>query len=245
MVTKFLSVCLELTGRHRHRPPPARRSQPSRRPRSRRRSWPCRTRTRVEHWRFSWIRRLRSRTFRALHLDPWGLAWSSTSRGFLLRLAAVARSSQGMRSRVHWAGLPPRCRPARGQSRGPWPSKRQNNTQPPFRRVPPGCNANSRLRGYSSTMCWTSCFPTTSSCSRSIVSCSTEHPRTRIFKPLNTKRISLTRDIALFSLALYSMRRGYDLSFTLGFQILKLSKSRGLSATFSLVRRLGPLARRW
>ena len=36
------------------------------------------------------------------------------------------------------------------------------------------------------------------------------------------ERISLTRDIALFALAFYSMRRGDDHSFTLGSQILKL-----------------------
>ena len=46
------------------------------------------------------------------------------------------------------------------------------------------------------------------------------------------ERIALTRDIALFFLALYSIRRGYDLSFTLGSQILKLSKSRGLTFNF-------------
>ena len=34
------------------------------------------------------------------------------------------------------------------------------------------------------------------------------------------ERISLTRDVALFSLAFYSMRRGYGLSFTLLSQIL-------------------------
>ena len=39
--------------------------------------------------------------------------------------------------------------------------------------------------------------------------------------------ISRTRDIALFSLAFYSMRRDCDLSFTLGSQILKLPNSRG------------------
>ena len=46
------------------------------------------------------------------------------------------------------------------------------------------------------------------------------------------ERISLTRDIALFSLAFYSMRRGYDLLFTLGSQILKLPNSRGLIFNF-------------
>ena len=42
------------------------------------------------------------------------------------------------------------------------------------------------------------------------------------------ERISLTRDIALFSLAFYSMRRGYDFSFTLGSQIVTLPKSPGV-----------------
>ena len=53
-----------------------------------------------------------------------------------------------------------------------------------------------------------------------------------------TERISLTRDIALFSLAFYSMRRGYDLSFTLGSQILKLPNSRGLIFNFQFGKTL-------
>ena len=52
------------------------------------------------------------------------------------------------------------------------------------------------------------------------------------------ERISLTRDIALFSLAFYSMRRGYDLSFTLGSQILKLPNSRGLIFNFQFGKTL-------
>ena len=52
------------------------------------------------------------------------------------------------------------------------------------------------------------------------------------------KRISLTRDIALLSLALYSMRRGYDIFFTLGSQILKLSKSRDLIFNFEFGKTL-------
>ena len=52
--------------------------------------------------------------------------------------------------------------------------------------------------------------------------------------------LPLTRDIALFFLAFYSMNRGHDLSFTLGFTILKLLNSRGLKLIFSSVRRLGP-----
>ena len=46
------------------------------------------------------------------------------------------------------------------------------------------------------------------------------------------ERISLTRDIALFSLDFYSMRMRCDLSFTLGSQILKLPNSRGLIFNF-------------
>ena len=52
------------------------------------------------------------------------------------------------------------------------------------------------------------------------------------------ERISLTRDIALFSLTFYSMRRGYDLSFTLGSQILKLPNSRGLIFNFQFGKTL-------
>ena len=57
------------------------------------------------------------------------------------------------------------------------------------------------------------------------------------------ERISMTRDILLFSSAFYSMRRGYDCSFTSGSQILELT--RASSSTLSLVRHFGPLARRW
>ena len=46
------------------------------------------------------------------------------------------------------------------------------------------------------------------------------------------ERISLTRDIALFLLAFYSMHRGYDLFFILRSQILELPKSRGLIFNF-------------
>ena len=52
------------------------------------------------------------------------------------------------------------------------------------------------------------------------------------------ERIALTRDIALFSLALYSMGRGYDLSFTLGSNILKLPSSRGLIFNFQFGKTL-------
>ena len=52
------------------------------------------------------------------------------------------------------------------------------------------------------------------------------------------ERISPTRDIALFSLAFYSLRRGDDLSFTLGSQILKLPNSRGLIFNFQFSKTL-------
>ena len=40
------------------------------------------------------------------------------------------------------------------------------------------------------------------------------------------ERIIITRDVALFSLAMYSMRRGSDLSFRLAAQILRLPEAR-------------------
>eukprot|EP00752_Nemacystus_decipiens_P005329 g4833.t1 len=46
------------------------------------------------------------------------------------------------------------------------------------------------------------------------------------------ERIVLTRDVALFSLAMYSMRRGSDLSFTLAAQILRLPDARGFIFNF-------------
>ena len=42
-----------------------------------------------------------------------------------------------------------------------------------------------------------------------------------------SQRVAITRDIALYSLAFYSMRRGFDLSFTLGSQVLRLPGSAG------------------
>ena len=57
------------------------------------------------------------------------------------------------------------------------------------------------------------------------------------------ERISLTRDIALYALALFSMRRGYDPFFTLGSHILRLPESRDLILIFSFVRRFVLLAR--
>ena len=53
-----------------------------------------------------------------------------------------------------------------------------------------------------------------------------------------TERISLTRDIALFLLAFYSMHRGYDLFFILRSQILELPKSRGLIFNFQFGKTL-------
>ena len=50
------------------------------------------------------------------------------------------------------------------------------------------------------------------------------------------KRIFLTRDIAQFSLAFCSMRRGYDLSLTLGSQIVKPPNCRGLVFNFQFVK---------
>ena len=44
--------------------------------------------------------------------------------------------------------------------------------------------------------------------------------------------IAITRDVALFSLAFYSKRRGFDLSFTLGSQLLRLPESAGLVMNF-------------
>ena len=47
-----------------------------------------------------------------------------------------------------------------------------------------------------------------------------------------SERIAITRDVALFSLAFYSMRRGFNLSFTLGSQVLRLPESAGLVLNF-------------
>ena len=46
------------------------------------------------------------------------------------------------------------------------------------------------------------------------------------------ERISLTINISLYALAFFSMRRGHDLSFTLGSQILRLAASRALKFNF-------------
>lgn len=55
--------------------------------------------------------------------------------------------------------------------------------------------------------------------------------RTQLEQSL-AQRITITRDIALVSLVFASMRRGYDLSFTKGSQVLRLAKSRGLIFDF-------------
>ena len=49
---------------------------------------------------------------------------------------------------------------------------------------------------------------------------------------LKATRIEITRDIALFSLAFDSMRRGYDPPFTLDSQVMRLSESAGLIFNF-------------
>ena len=51
-------------------------------------------------------------------------------------------------------------------------------------------------------------------------------------------RIAITRDIALYSLAFHSMRRGFDLSFTLESQLLRLPELAG-QIFFILVRHCG------
>ena len=51
-------------------------------------------------------------------------------------------------------------------------------------------------------------------------------------------RIELTRDIALFSLAFASMRRGHDLSFTMGSQVLRLPAGEGLVFNFQFGKSL-------
>ena len=55
--------------------------------------------------------------------------------------------------------------------------------------------------------------------------------RARLAESLS-QRITITRDIALFSLAFYSMRRGFDLSFTLASRVLILPESAGLVFNF-------------
>ena len=47
-----------------------------------------------------------------------------------------------------------------------------------------------------------------------------------------SQRIAISCDIALFSLAFYSMRRGFDLSFTLASRVLRLPESVGLVFNF-------------
>ena len=53
-----------------------------------------------------------------------------------------------------------------------------------------------------------------------------------------SQRIAITRDIALFPLPSYSMRRGFDLSLTLGSRVLQLRESAGLIFNFHCGKRL-------
>lgn len=52
------------------------------------------------------------------------------------------------------------------------------------------------------------------------------------------ERISITRDVALYTLAFFTLRRGYDLSFTLGSQVLRLPESKGLIFNFQFGKTL-------
>ena len=61
--------------------------------------------------------------------------------------------------------------------------------------------------------------------------------RAQLVKSL-AQRIAITRDIALYSLAFASMRRGHDLSFTKGSQVLRLPQSRGLIFNFQFGKTL-------
>ena len=56
--------------------------------------------------------------------------------------------------------------------------------------------------------------------------------------PSLAERIELTRDVALFSLAFASMRRGHDLSFTMGSQVLRLPAGQGLIFNFQFGKTL-------
>lgn len=63
--------------------------------------------------------------------------------------------------------------------------------------------------------------------------------RTRAqLSPSERDRVSITRDIALFSLAFYTMRRGFDLSFTMGSQVLELPHSAGMVYNFQFGKTL-------
>lgn len=50
--------------------------------------------------------------------------------------------------------------------------------------------------------------------------------------------IEITRDVALFALAFYSCRRGFDISNTLGSQVLRLPEDRGLIINFQFGKTL-------
>ena len=47
-----------------------------------------------------------------------------------------------------------------------------------------------------------------------------------------SQRIAITCDIAIFSLAFYSIRRGFDLSFSVASRVLLLPESAGLVSNF-------------
>ena len=58
-----------------------------------------------------------------------------------------------------------------------------------------------------------------------------------------SQRIAITRDIALFSLVFYPMRRGFDLSITLASRVLRLSESAGLVFIFLLRKNIAEVGR--
>ena len=61
----------------------------------------------------------------------------------------------------------------------------------------------------------------------------------------SSQRTATARDIALFSLAFCSMRQGFDLSFTLWSQVLRLPKSAGLVFNFHFGKTLRKSGERW
>lgn len=66
-----------------------------------------------------------------------------------------------------------------------------------------------------------------------------EHMRTRAQLSESVReRISITRDIALYALAFYTMRRGFDLSCTLSSQVLQLPDSAGMIYNFQFGKTL-------
>lgn len=57
------------------------------------------------------------------------------------------------------------------------------------------------------------------------------------------ERITITRDIALFALAHHTTRRRFDLSFTMGSQVLRLPESRGFLFNFLFGKTLAVVVR--